>query len=882
MIRVPRPPSSSRTGRVRIGTFPALVFALGCVAMAVGAYWAWPRADARSRAPGLEIVLVDVSASACAPAGPEWSEWTRARLVEASRAAAARGDDVLVVAFGRDVRATSAAESGARARTRFEDAAFDATRAFAENGARAGAEASALAAALERAALAAAERPRAHVTLLGDGTFTGRDPASVAARLASARVAIDVQPPPVERGNVALGELVSPRAMEVGAPWVIEVPVRVTTGRRVPAPGDVQVEITRHDFDARDAAEPRTVRVPLDVGRIAREGGRTRVHVDLGPARAGLSTVRARVVIEDGTSTVDAVPQDDVASAWMRCAGSLVVGVVDARRDALALSSVLAAARVDATLSGVDVVALAPDELAGALPSLDALITVDAPLSPDDERLVASFVARGGGWIDVPGWNQIAARSRGDGALASTAALSPARARRAPREVVFLVDASGSMAGEPIEEVRAGLARLVDAVLPDDDVVVRTFAETVHAPLRLDARARREDPAARAAFTAEWARVGEPRGPTRLWQALETIAREAELDARERLVLLLTDGQDPDRADAASRARALRDRLRAARVRLVAATPHEGADAAFLESLAERAFPLAGRGADGEPLWTAVFRRELARDLVSSSPNQRVLPNAGASGLARGLARATDVLAPIDVAVRCDLAPGAEAFWVSAGDADAGVVGGEPRGAIARRGRGLVVSLAFSPATQWAPGWTDARALAPAVRLVAREHVDAPRSPVARLDGDLVIVEGLAPEAPAPLRARWRDASGNEGELELASNAPGLDPRTTRAARVPDGFDATAGWARWSLVGLDGTRDVVEIPFTAAGAGEFAFEPRRFAPPRVDGRDGPSATGAQPDAPRRRDPRSVPALWIGVACLFLGGLASVASRPRPE
>ena len=75
------------------------------------------------------------------------------------------------------------------------------------------------------------------------------------------------------------------------------------------------------------------------------------------------------------------------------------------------------------------------------------------------------------------GWGMLAYGGRRD-ALSEMLPLRPASLPSSERDVVFLVDGSGSMAGEPFERVKEALARLVVAAREGDHLQLRFFTAT--------------------------------------------------------------------------------------------------------------------------------------------------------------------------------------------------------------------------------------------------------------------------------------------------------------------------------------------------------------------------------------------------------------------
>jgi hypothetical protein len=641
---------------------------------------------------------------------------------------------------------------------------------------------------------------------------------------------------------------------------------------------DMPSAVARIDILRRDAHGESTTRVDVTQPTASLESTIVPVHADVGPAVAGTIEIEARVHLlsPTGEATSDAIAEDDVSRARVRCSGALVVGVADAEKSGAPIVAMLRPLAADPS-GGMQTVPIAAGTLAEAVGVVDVIVTADDPLARDEKSLLSSFVARGGGWLDVAGWNWIAQRARADDPLGAIAPLKPAQADRGPRDVILLVDASGSMAGAPFESVRAAIAPVLDAALPQDDVEVRFFADDVSAPLGIHA-AQRADPEARRAFLEAVVHAREPQGSTQLWRALDRIAATRASSARDALVLLLSDGRDPDRADLGTRGAALRARLGSAHARLAVIAAGDDPDRELLASLLLPGESIEDAGDLGRPdaagRLARAFAREIARDAVRSGPIE-VLPVAQPSGPAAEIARASTALAPIARAVRADLAHSTssasrdEAFW-SAPD-------GAPLGAIARVGSGLVASLAFEPATDWAPQWDDGARLAPLLRVLGREHAQRSARPqLVERDGRLCL-ENAPPDLPAPALAHVADGSGASADILFAESGTSGDPLLERCAPIPSDLARTSGF--WTVTFEAGSADAsAGLPLVLAlatpRAPEFTFAPHRS---RLQPSPGRERTARPASAPH---PLHAWAIGSGMALLFAAALLGAFSRRR--
>lgn len=168
-----------------------------------------------------------------------------------------------------------------------------------------------------------------------------------------------------------------------------------------------------------------------------------------------------------------------------------------------------------------------------------------------------------------------------------------ARAAERARDVVFVVDRSGSMSGWKMVCARRAVARLVDALDARDRFAVFAFDDRIEAPTGLSATAL-VAATDRARFRAvEYLATLESRGGTEM---AEPLVRAAKLlagsdETRERVLVLVTDGQV---ANEDQLLRALAPQLK--HVRTVALGVDRAVNAALLERLAQL-----GRG-----LWALV------------------------------------------------------------------------------------------------------------------------------------------------------------------------------------------------------------------------------------------------------------------------------------
>jgi Mg-chelatase subunit ChlD len=735
------------------------------LACALAAWLFLPRArtDSPPRA-RLVVALVDVSASVSRARA--WLPWVRAELRELATQVSARGDELAVLSFADGV----ATGFGPGEPARFLEslagqggAPFDSGQGLARGATRLS------------EALAAAEglldaRPAGELWLLAPASYTGASPSGALARLAAAGTRFVVRAPPrPEAGDLGLLELELAPRVEAGAPLVARLRLVWRCGSEPPARATLALEV---ECDARTRTLERELAPPGVDGPFE-------LALDCGPAELGRNEVRARCRLGSGP---DLFPENDRARASTTAGDARVVGVVRGPELGAEAEAWLAPAGRSA-LTGLQFVFLAPEALAPELDGLDALVSLD--LAPADlpEALLASFVQRGGGWLALAGFGFLRDWSPGEagGALHTLLPAEPAPREAPPRDVVLLVDGSGSMEGAPFESVRAAALELVSAALPSDRVSLRFFTvglEREHV-LKERSASRREDQESARRAAGELLALRVPAGSTHLLASLRELGQQESGGAHETLVLLLSDGFEREGlVDPLGLAAEIRDELERARARLVVIAVGE-ANLPLLSALAG-APELVRSGATLAEL-RAVFQRELLGPrLAEGELPVRLAARAPGSLADQVVSAGTSVaLAPLERYVRNRLRPGGEALWTSAE--------GEPLLALGRAGLGRVALFASRPGAGWASRYTRTAPGEPAgfegvLRWLARGPAREV-GPEARLEGGRLRVRGLGPDAPAELAARVSVGGEERAELTLlppADAAPRLDARESR------------------------------------------------------------------------------------------------------
>ncbi|MEE8469637.1 MAG: VWA domain-containing protein, partial [Planctomycetota bacterium] len=823
----PGTPESRIRGGAARGRWVPLLGVLGVAGCALAAALARPRERQATgpTAPALRAVLVDVSASV-----------TRTRsgfplavhrlLREEARAAQAAGEELVVVEFAAEVRVVFGPGDPARFSARLEGLAGVPYLP----GPRSGRDwRTDLAGALTLVGplLGAAGRAPGQVVIAGDGWATGDDPAARLAALArdGAHIEWRFSPPP-DLDDLALEDLILPRQVEAGAPVAVGVDLawlRPDSSRLAPL-------LVVH---ARGAGAPDFVReLALDVprGTVPDEDGklRWRARVELPPWPAGRLevTLRARLRGADGKPWDDPIPENDRARGGLRV-GHTLVGAALASP---ALRGSLESLYGRAPFPGVELIWCSPAELAPLLAQVDFLLTFDVGPGELPAASVTEFVRAGGGWLACVGWSFLASWTRptdaGRRSLSALLPLFPARELGEERDVILMVDGSGSMEGEPFERVRSALFELVPAALPNDHVQLRFFTQAL-GPVEFSSSGR--TPAERRRELAPLLEARVPRGGTDILYSLRQLAELRAKSPLPGLVLLLTDGRST--VGGAHEVDAVRRALVEKRLELRVLAVGPSADLSFLQGLLPA----------GEAVIDAGDLSDLARLLALEVNRRRVRRQ---PGLVPQIGQVRDPLAreilaawesaddpaadpadwgDLDGYARAESAPGSEVLLRSN-------VEGDPLLALARVGQGLVACSAAHPGPGWAPFLgQSAGLLDPLLRALGRfgPAPDAER-PRLVVRGRELVLQGADRAWPPRLWARFQRAVG-AGDLDpfpgdLAPHGSGLgcvpldlwtggtalDPRRRRSGPLPGFLDELpAGEALEVRIEGPGRRDEI-------------------------------------------------------------------------
>lgn len=678
-----------------------------------GAWLAFPRVPGEEPGPALRAVLVDASASAVRRR-PGWGAHVRELVRLEERSARAAGEELAVVLFGRDVLRLR--ESDFSAEVGWLEPAFS----VASFGA--GTELDQALSSVEGQLIDSA-REAGSVVLVGDGEWTGADPAARIMRLARAGVHLE---------RVAIG---AQRWPDLG---VIDVrlPSALVSGERLAAVCDLSYQAGEAEVSGEllvecvDADGRRAVTEAL---ALPRAGGSWSVSVDLGPCRDGEVTVSARVSLtgSGALSAGDPVRENDSATRATRC-GGMRLGLATAEP---ARMDELQAWLERAGGPGVQWELVSPGEVQERLPGRDLFVSYDVSTARLPERWLGPFLEHGGGWLALGGWGLLSdywPEGVGESAPASELLpLVPSQGDEPQRAVIFCVDGSGSMTGAPFESVRDALGELVPAALPSDELQMRFFTGALGPVIEIGGRGRRD----RVQGMRELFDARVPGGSTDILLSLELLAEargESDLPA---LVLLLSDGRDDNAFQVPERAAALRAAFAESRTRLSVIGIGTEADLDLLAMIAgSRAEVLVVE--ELEEL-ADLFRREVARERVrEGEPVGVTVHKETASEDLRALVESWGERAAwpqVERLARTEARPGAEVLLRTTEDL--------PLLGLGRVGEGWAACFPALLETGWAPGFQGASdVFGPLWSLLGRGGADEAGGPSLTLRGEELVL----------------------------------------------------------------------------------------------------------------------------------------------
>lgn len=791
----------------------------GALACAVAALLLAPLHAPRGADARAAVVLCDVSPSVTRTL-PRWRTWLAAELALEATRARELDAELVVLAYGRE-RRYLVPQGDARAALAWAAAL---AQVDAEGLAHPDdAEASDLASALEALESRLGERALARLAWVSPGDFTGRDPSARLAGLAARAGEFEHRrTPPDELPDLALIELELPRAPAVGAPLAARLWVAGRGG-------------TGADLDVRLVTAAGSLAWSLRLEASAFLAQPAPLELALGPTPAGVTQIELSLVA-DGA---DAVPENDRLRATLRAGDEVSVAILAAGEQATLareLSAELALVR------GIAPRVVASDALVGALSVDDVLLHLAPDLAALPAPALEAYLARGGGWLACLG-DEVLARQALESPAARLLPLDLSPEGGLARDVLLLVDRSGSMAApaadggrSALDEARAAALRLLELAPHDERVFLRTFAAEL-GPQSEVVRGAVEPLAPLL-----------PQGGTDIPGALEALSRERESAGRAALVLLVSDGRDQARDEAALDA--LRARLRGVRCALEVLAVGDEPDLEFLSSLAGEPGSLRV-AATAEDLGSALARAAGAARERRAGPYEvlGVQPRGELARAALGDA-AGEAIAPLWGYQAARTRPGAERALV-AGAAREDLL------ALARAGRGAVAALAALPRPADAP-W-----LAELMRwLAAGRSSEVPR--LLRRGGRLELHD--VPAAwPVSVRATRADGGGGEAWL-LPPPETVVDPRDRRVGTwsgepPPDGLFALAG-------GEPPASALALLAAEGPPAPEFASPPAWVQLPQ----EGLRPTGTAAPQARSSHPLGRPILVSALVLVALGGL----------
>jgi hypothetical protein len=852
----------------------------GLAALAVGTYLSFPTTAVETPpAPALRVVLFDASAGTTRRR-PTRGLWSRRCLREQARLAQERGEELAVGLYGADARSLGL-EAPEVWLERLEGRGGRTIELGLQGLAQLGSELDA-GLALHEAELLRADRKGGMLILCAALDYSGPDPRPRLGRLVANGVGLEwIEPLPPELPDLALEGLLLPERPEPGAPLVARLEL---------AAAAFSAERAELNLLLEQGGDLRTETLPLMVPRgVPDTDGYLRwtLDVDLGPTPAGRTHLAVRVAQspEEALGRPDPILENNQLSASCRAGERRLVGLVARPERRAELAGWLEAVAGP----GLDWLPCEVAELPSLLPDLDLVISVD--LSPLElpTSLLTDHVSEGGSWLFCAGWEALAgwlpdAAAGGSTELAQLLPLVPATEQREPRDVVFLVDGSGSMEGEPFHAVQVALARLVLAVPDSDALSLQFFTGSLVGSVDL----RVKDGGAQATLDRLFD-AGVPGGATAILYSLEQY-RDRRMGAnRPALTFLLSDGKDEAAHDVGPRARELSADLSHGESRLVVISAGEDPDRELLGLLLQPGERLLEAGDLGE--LAELFQREVFLGRVREGVLGAQAASTGRLPLSLDLLEAwgvSEVMWPAhERFVRCEARPGADVLLVATESA-------EPLLAWQRVGSGMVAAWASSTLNGWAPRLRGSEDIfGPLLRLLSRREQE-PAGVAISVRGDGLRVSGELQDWPAELRAELRGAVWGEGpiggviERQLATVSlvpatpwPGADPRRHREGQLPSDLARQAGGSPMAVRLVDvGTGKVLaraplEIPCDSElqPAGGTLLR----APWRAQGR------GAVPG--QAADPGPHPRAWIwilaGVLGLFAAALTGAAVVKTP-
>ena len=754
----------------------------------------------------MRVVLLDVSDSVTRLRST-WPTWVRTALEGEARAAAEAGDALAVLAFAEEVvRWYGPADP--------EGFAFDSSLLAGAPERRAATDLAAALLAAERLARSQGRAPL--VRILGDGSHTGAEPTAQLARVQAELVAV----PPADRPDPWLRAVEAAPELEPGAPLA----VRLEWERGGLAPSQPVV--------ARVSGLPageRALTLEASAGGVQR--------LELGALGSRHLELDVELV-----AVGDVVPENNRASVQVRARGALQIELAcSAPCEAVARSL----ARAWGANEGLGVLVRVADEVHELDPETDVLVTLDLDPRSLDVAALAPFLARGGSWLAAGGGALLAGLdARPEGSAAQFLPCEPADDEE-PRDVVLVVDVSGSMDGAGFDTLRNAAVALVERLRREDRLTLHFFTDRLGSAIDLGRGAALSSERAERARRLLEAR--RPSGPTDLPSVLEELVAAREAQRSPARVVLLTDGRDQRGLPSA------RGRIAVAVERLSEA----GAQVRVLASGVEPDLDFL-RAMDRSELGTSVLLlgSDVGAALERATVDERWVEQGRVarvpvSEATRAVAEQRAALAAAPRVERTPRLRARDGDAVLLEDDEANVLA-----AVRPMGAGSCAVLATVPGATGSPEWElQSERWLPWLRALARGRARSGLQPSARWSAPRRLELGPCPPTVGlGLRAFWLAGTGAERELALSPVRSAAFPAGTYLAA--DVEMLPRGEARVRLAPAETAQPEGEylLAVPALCAEEYLQPPRTL-------RLGPAAA---------RLPRGSVAPWLGWSALGLG------------
>ncbi|MAG63072.1 hypothetical protein CMO84_06065 [Candidatus Woesearchaeota archaeon] len=723
---------------------------MGVLAAFLGLLLNFGSGPAQPTRPGLRVLLLDASMSV-ARGFSDHGRSVLTDLWEEANSAQALGLEVAVLKFARDTELLVPAGDPESLAERLlhpgrNPLAFDLSRG------RDLETSLAAALALSLDLLQQEGRARGEVVLLGDGWATGNDPRPLLAKLLAAGHDFRLRMPQgAARINLQLTHVAGPVRVPEGRDLELRFTLAGTgplTGNAIDARLILNVESTR-------GKEVIEVAIPWD-------GWLRGADRESGPQVYGQTVVTTLSALPPGPfkievrcqATGDLIGEDD---------HGLLSGVVGEGLLALLVEpsggEIFDPAWVRALeRQGYHAQPTELSSLDFQLASAALLVTANLPPGRLEPHSLAAFLERGGVHLLMGEGGVMAGVGSQPNASGPSRVLPliPAEDDRGPRDVVLVVDGSGSMVGLPWQRVQRAVVRLAQSLLSSDGLVLHVFTTRLMEPL-LSVAPGRESDLGKALDDLLSAHL--PGGATDVAYALTELVKQRAEASRRSLCILISDGHS---SQGGHPSLDLRDDLGDARADLAVIAVEGG-----LRRANEVALRRLLR--EGEEL-------HVARDLVGLDDLLQEVVHAerqiGPFESTRIDSELNPQASPDQNSLRAlqsfferwgsQSAPGIVAAWRAQATPGAQVLirapSGEPLLASKDVGQGQVLVLATTPWGPTAPQWSGHPLLPDLLWSLTRE-ADPPRVRLVstaeglRLVGDLVALA-------RPLSVRWQLAEG--------------------------------------------------------------------------------------------------------------------------